>query len=52
MVIGICYVDDLIFLARNEKYTVELAIQLHAEGVDLEQEDDTAGLHIEHNPET
>ncbi len=34
--IAICYVDNLIFWARNEKGIVELAIQLHAEEVDLE----------------
>ncbi len=34
-VIAICYVDNLIFWARNGKDIVELAIQLHAEGVDL-----------------
>ena len=30
-VIAICYVDDLIFWARNEKDIVELAVQLHVE---------------------
>ncbi len=32
---------------------VELAIHLHSEGVDLEQEDNTfrfLGVHMEHNP--
>ncbi len=38
-IIAICYVDDLIFWARNEKDIVNLAFQLHPEGVDLEQED-------------
>ncbi len=54
-VITICYVDDLIFWARNENNIVELAIQLHAERVDLEREDDVAGflgVPTEHNPET
>ncbi len=54
-VIAICYVDDLIFWARNEKDIVELAFQLHAQGVNLEQEDDAAEfleVHIESNPET
>ncbi len=48
-VIAICYVDDLIFWAK-QKDIVELAVQLHAEKVDLEQEDDAAGflgVHIE-----
>ncbi len=39
-VIVICYVNDLIFWAWNEKDIVELAIHLHAVGVDLEQEGD------------
>ncbi len=54
-VIAICYVDDLIFWTRNEKDIVELAVQLHAEGVDLEQEDDAArflGVHIERDLNT
>ena len=34
-VIAICYVDDLIFWARNEKDIVELAVQLCAERIDL-----------------
>ncbi|KAL7459413.1 hypothetical protein ACHAXS_000447 [Conticribra weissflogii] len=37
-VIAICYFDDLIFWARNKEDIIELAIQLHAEGVELEQE--------------
>ncbi len=41
-VIAIGYVIDLIFWALNEKDIVELAIQLYAEGVDLEQEHDAA----------
>ncbi len=55
MDIDICYVDDLIFWARNEDDIVELAIQLHAKGVDLEQEDNAVwflGVHIKCNPNT
>ncbi len=51
----ICYVDGLIFWARNDKDIVELAIQLCAKGVDLYQEGDAArflGDHIERNPGT
>ena len=43
-VICICYVDDLLFWARDEKDIHKLAIQLREEGVDLEQEDDAAGF--------
>ena len=43
-VICICYVDDLLFWARDEKDIHELAMQLREEGVDLEQEDDAAGF--------
>ncbi len=43
-VIAICCIHDLIFWARNEKDTVELAVQLLAEGVDPEQEDDASGF--------
>ncbi|KAL7460189.1 hypothetical protein ACHAXS_000653 [Conticribra weissflogii] len=53
-VIAICYVDDLIFWARNEKDIIELAIQLHTGG-DLEQEHDSVGflgVHIKCNPNT
>ncbi len=32
------------FLTRNEKDIVELAVQLHADGFDLEQEDTAAGF--------
>ncbi len=49
-VIAICYIDDLIFWAINEKDIFDLAVKLHAERVDLEQEDDAAeflGVHIE-----
>ncbi len=48
-------VDDLIYWERNRKDIVELAIQLCAQGVDLEQVDDAArflGVHIECNPNT
>ncbi len=48
-VIAICYVDDLIFWARNEKDIFELAIKLHSKGADQEQKVDAAkflGLHI------
>ncbi len=51
----ICYVDDLIFGARNEKDIVEFSIQLCAEGVGLEQEVDAAGfagIHFKCNPKT
>ncbi|KAL7460566.1 hypothetical protein ACHAXS_001012 [Conticribra weissflogii] len=41
-VITICYVDDLIFWARNKKDIVELVIHLCAEGVDLEQDNEHA----------
>ncbi len=43
-VIAICYVDDLVFWARNLKDIVELSVQLQAEGVYLEQEDNAAGF--------
>ena len=43
-VICICYVDDLIFWARNESDIHTLASQLRNLGVDLEQEDDAAGF--------
>ncbi len=45
----------MILWVRNKKDIVELAIQLNAEGFDLEQEDDAdwfLGVHIEHNPNT
>ncbi|KAL7462049.1 hypothetical protein ACHAXS_002448 [Conticribra weissflogii] len=41
-VIAIGYVIDLIFWKLNQNHIVELAIQLYAEGVDLEQEHDAA----------
>ncbi len=48
-VIAICYINDLIIWARNEKDIAKLAIQLHAEG------DDAAGflgVHIEQDTKT
>ncbi len=54
-VIAICYVDDLIFWARNEKDIFELAIKLHSKGADQEQKVYAAkffGLHIKWNPNT
>jgi len=43
-VICICYVDDLLFWARDESDISKVAIQLRDVGVDLEQEDDAAGF--------
>ena len=43
-VICICYVDDLLFWAKDEKDIHNLAMQLRDLGVDLEQEDDAAGF--------
>ena len=43
-VICICYVDDLLFWAKDEKDIHNLAMQLRELGVDLEQEDDAAGF--------
>ncbi len=43
-VICICYVDDLLFWAWDEKDIHKLAMALHEQGVDLEQEDDAAGF--------
>ena len=40
----ICYVDDLLFWARDEKDINDLAMKLREVGVDLEQEDDAAGF--------
>ena len=54
-VICICYVDDLLFWSRDEKYITELAMQLRELGVDLEQEDDAAGflgVRLERNEDT
>ncbi|KAL7456370.1 hypothetical protein ACHAXS_000378 [Conticribra weissflogii] len=48
--------DPCLFIGeKNEKDIIDLAVQLHAEGVDLQQENDTArifGVHIKHNPKT
>ncbi|KAL7460244.1 hypothetical protein ACHAXS_002289 [Conticribra weissflogii] len=54
MVIAICYVDVLVFWARNEKDIVGLSSHCMLKE-DLEQEDDAAGflgVHMECNPET
>ena len=54
-VICICYVDDLLFWARDEKDINTLAMKLREVGVDLEQEDDAAGflgVHLERDPDT
>ncbi len=48
-------VNDLIFWSRNEKDVIDLAVQLHAEGVELKQQNDTViylGAHIECHPNT
>ena len=39
-VIAICYVDDLLFWARDENDIHDLAMKLREQGVDMEQEDD------------
>ncbi len=39
LVITICHVDNLIFWARIEKDISDFTVQLHPEGVDIEQED-------------
>ena len=54
-VICICYVDDLLFWARDEKDIHDLAMKLREVGVDLEQEDDAAGflgVRLERDPGT
>ena len=43
-VMCICYVDDLLFWARDEKDIHELAMRLCELGIDLVQEDDVAGF--------
>ena len=43
-VICICYVDDILFWAKDEAFINELASNLRAWGLLLEQEDDTAGF--------
>ncbi len=44
MINAIYYIDYLIFWARNEQDIDNLAVWLHAKGVDLEQEDGTTGF--------
>ncbi len=54
-IIIICHVVDVIFYTRNEMDFVDMALQLHSEGVELELEDDAAGflgVHIDHGPKT
>ncbi len=54
-VVAILYINDQIFLARNEMDIGDLTIQLYTEGVDIEQEDDDTGflaVHIEHKHKT
>lgn len=54
-VICICYVDDIIFWAKDEADIHNLAMQLRDVGVDLEQEDDAAGflgVRMERDPTT
>ena len=46
------YVYDFIFWGKYEKDMHDLSIMLHVSGVDLDQEDDPAGLlgfTLEHN---
>ena len=43
-VICVCFVDDLLFWARDAEDIHKLAIRLREQGVDLEQEDDAAGF--------
>ena len=42
-VMCICYVDDILFWAKDDKLINELAIALRKQGLLLEQEDDAAG---------
>ena len=54
-VICVCFVDDLLFWARDAEDIHKLAIRLREQGVDLEQEDDAAGflgVRLERNNET
>ena len=54
-VICMCYVDDLIFWARDEVEIDKIATQLREVGVDLEQETDAAGflgIKMERDPVT
>ncbi len=43
-VLCICYVDDILFWAKDEADIIELGIKLRAQGLLLEQEDDAAGF--------
>ena len=40
----ICYVDDILFWAKDIKDIEKLAQKLHETDIDLEQEEDTAGF--------
>ena len=54
-VICVCFVDDLLFWARDAEDIHKLAVRLREQGVDLEQEDDAAGflgVRLERNNET
>jgi hypothetical protein len=54
-VMCIVYVDNIIFWSKDTEDINSSAIQLHELGVDLEQEDDTAGflgVTLEQDPET
>lgn len=54
-VIAVCYVDDLIFWARDEADIHNIAMQLREHEVDLEQETDAAGflgIRMERDPTT
>jgi hypothetical protein len=43
-VIAVCYVDDLLFWAKDPKDITELMVELRKKGLDLEKEDDCAGF--------
>ena len=54
-VICVVYVDNLIFWSKDTVAINDSAMQLHELGVDLEQENDTAGflgVMLERDPET
>ena len=54
-VICVCFVDDLLFWAKDIGDIHKLAVKLRDQGVDLEQEDDAAGflgVRLERNSET
>ena len=54
-VICVCFVDDLLFWARDSEDIHKLAILLREQGVNLEQEDNAAGflgVRLEQNDET